>query len=209
MLSKMTSQKYGFFDLFTRHATSALEASRCLLEVFKAFPGRKEALKQIEAVEHECDSIAHMTIDLLHRTFITPLDRDEILNLVKTMDDIVDAVDDASRKIVLFAVEANPPRLVELVQVLHRAQEEVVKATKLLEKKVNTDELQSVMKEIHRLENEGDRLYHAGLVDLFREHAKDPLTVIKLKEIFEAIEFAIDRCEDVSNVVEGIVLEHS
>ena len=209
MFSRMSPQKYGFYELFIRHATIGLDGTRCLLGVLKTFPREKDSLSQVAGIEHECDSIAHMTIELLHRTFILPLDRDEIRNLVKTLDDIIDAVEDASRRIILFEVVEIPPRFVELVQVLLRAQEEVVKATKLLEKKRNTAELQSVMQEIHRLENEGDRLFHAGLADLFRDHAHDPLTVIKLKEILEAIEFAIDRCEDVSNLVEGIVLEHS
>ncbi len=209
MFSRMSPQTYGFFELFTRHAKCARSATVRMLEVFRTFPGGKESLRELSSIEHECDSIAHMTIDMLHRTFITPLDRDEILDLIKSMDDIADAVEDAAQRIVLFEVEFIPQKLVELLQVLARAQEQVIKATELLEKKANTAELQGVMKEIHRLENEGDQLFHAALAELFREHRNEPLTVIKLKEIFEAIEFAIDRCEDVSNVIEGIAIEHA
>ncbi len=209
MWRKMAPHEYGFFELFNRHAATALEGTKCLVEVVETWPAANGKLSRIEELEHECDSIAHMTIDLLHRTFITPLDRDEILSLVSRMDDIIDTVEVACRRMVLFGIEGFPEKFKDLARVLNQAQIQVVQAVKLLEKLKQTDALMDVVKEINRLENEGDRIFHAALADLFREHANDPLTVIKLKEIFEAIEWAIDRCEDVSNLVEGIILEHS
>jgi hypothetical protein len=110
---------------------------------------------------------------------------------------------------VMFEIRTVPARLREMARVLVRTQELVVDAVARLHPLKDIDRLREIFKEIHRLENEGDGLLRAGLVELFRENASDPLTVIKLKEIYETVEMAIDRCEDVANVIDGISLEHS
>ena len=209
MWRKMSKQEYGFFELFTRHAVTALEGTQTLIEAVEGWPNSKAKLSRIEEIEHSCDSIAHMTIDLLHRTFITPFDRDEILKLISTMDDIIDCVEVACRRMVLFEVKVFPSTFLDLVRALNRSQEQVVQLIELLPKFKQTTRFREIVKEINRLENEGDRIFHAALAELFSNKAYDALEVIKLKEIYEVIERALDRCEDVSNVVEGIVLEHS
>lgn len=208
MWRKLAPREYGFFELFNRHANTTLEGTRLLVTLVENWPDGAKEMSRIEELEHECDSITHMTVDLLHRTFITPLDRDEIHNLISKLDDIMDTVEVASRRMRLFEIQSCPDKLKELVRVLNQSTEKVVLAVKMLHNLKHTDELREVFKEINRLENVGDSLFHSALQDLFKNNANDPLTVIKLKEIFESIEWAIDRCEDVADTVEGIVLEH-
>ncbi|MEW6444144.1 MAG: DUF47 family protein [bacterium] len=208
MFEKLIGTQYGFFDLLNRHAATTLDGARSFAGVAQEWPQIAGRVRRIEELEHECDSIAHMTIDLLHRTFITPLDRDEILGIISKMDDVMDSIERAAKRLVLFEVRSMPEKLKGMSQVLLRAQEQVVAAVKLLRKPKSVTELREIIKEIHRLENEGDGLNHAGLSELFRENANDPLNVIKLKEIYESVEQAIDQCEDIANIVERIVLEH-
>jgi len=208
MWNKLARKEYGFFDLFNRIAASTLDGSRCLVAVAEEWPEASGRVRRIEELEHECDSIAHMTVDLLHRTFITPLDRDEILNLISKMDDVMDSIERAAKRMLLFELKVLPKKLRDMIRVLNRAQEQVVVAVKMIYGFKHGDDLREVFKEIHRLENEGDGLHHAGLTEMFRQNADDPLTVIKLKEIYETIEQAIDQCEDIANIVERIVLEH-
>jgi predicted phosphate transport protein (TIGR00153 family) len=205
----MSPKEYGFFDLFNRHAAQALEGTKFLLKVVEDWPNSQNDIKRIEEIEQECDGITHMTVDLLHRTFITPLDRDEILNLISKMDDVIDCVEVAARRMVIFEIKKVPAKFKDLVEALVKAQELVVQIVAMLSKLKQTERFREIVKDIKRLENEGDRIFHACLADLFKENANDPCEVIKLKEIYEAIERGIDRCEDVSNVVEGIILEHS
>ncbi len=209
MLEKFFHREYGFFDLFNRHAATTLDAANSLLTIAEQWPSEEAGrVRRIEELEHECDTIAHMNIDLLHRTFVTPLDRDEIVALISALDDVMDWIERAARRMHLFDVPTIPKKLVEMIRVLSRAFEQVVRAVELIKGFKHGEQLREVFKEIHRLENEGDGLHHAGLTQLFRENANDPLTVIKLKEIYEAIEHAIDKCEDIAHIVERIVLEH-
>jgi predicted phosphate transport protein (TIGR00153 family) len=204
----MVRREYGFFDLFNRHTATTLDGARCLVTIAEEWPEAAGRVRRVEELEHECDSITHMTIDLLHRTFITPLDRDEVIRLISKMDDVMDSIERAAKRMLLFEIEKLPKKLGEMIRVLCRAQEQVVAIVEMIHGFKHGGKLRELIKEIHRLENEGDGLHHAGLTQLFRENANDPLTVIKLKEIYETIEQGIDQCEDIANIVETIVLEH-
>jgi predicted phosphate transport protein (TIGR00153 family) len=210
LLQRLLSKDYGFFDLFDRHAATTLEAAECVCEAMIDLKGKKEdKTKRIAELEHECDSITHMTVDLLHRTFITPLDRDEILSLISKMDDVADNIDAAAHRLVLYELEEAPREVVELTQVLVRTQRQLVEVIKLLRNLKHREAIQVHCKEINSLENQGDQLHRNGVASLFRVYKHDPLMVIKLKELYEILETAIDCIEDVANIVEGIVLEHS
>ncbi|NMB75132.1 MAG: DUF47 family protein [Myxococcales bacterium] len=209
--SKLRPKEYGFFELFNRHAQTSLAGVKKLVEVSAEWPKEAEArVRCIKELEHECDSVTHMTIDLIHRTFITPLDRDEIMELVSKMDNVMDCAETAASRMVRFKLVCVPTRLVELARVLEKAVAQVVVAVeKLQHGRKHEAELREIFKEIHRLENEGDEIVHAGVAALFDDFADKPLEVIKLKEIFEIVERGIDECEDVANVIEGITMEHS
>jgi uncharacterized protein len=209
MFSKLIPKELGFFDLFDRHCASALEGTRCLLKLLETWPEGVSQIQRIEELEHECDSITHMTVDLLHRTFITPLDRDEILKLLSKMDDVIDSCEVVARRMKLFEITVVPEKLKALARTLVQAHEVTVGVIAQLNGLKDPVKIRTEIKEIHRLENDSDRIYHDALGELFHEHAQDPLTVIKLKEILETVEYAADICEDIGNIVEGIVLEHS
>jgi uncharacterized protein len=208
LFNRFLGKQLGFYDLFEKHASTALVASRVMLEAAKDLSNCKEKVYRIEELEHECDSIAHMTIDLLHRTFITPLDRDEILGLVSKMDDVIDHIEAAAHRLLLFEIKEVPAKMIQLCEVLIKTEEEVEGVVKLL-RKIKVEDVLKHCLEINSLENEGDRLNRDGIAELFHTYTNDPLMVIKLKEIYEILEMAIDRCEDVANIAESIVLEHS
>ncbi len=208
MFQKMLRTQYGFFDLFNRHAATTLDGARSLWSVAEEWPHIAGLVRRIDELEHECDSITSMTVDLLHHTFITPLDRDQILKLISKMDDVMDSIESAARCMHLYEVRHLPDKMKEMIRVLCRAMEQVNAAVPMLRAFKHQDKMREMFKEIHRLENEGDGLFYAGISELFRENADDPLTVIKLKQIYEFIETAVDQCEDIANILESILLEH-
>jgi len=149
-----------------------------------------------------------MTVDLLHWTFITPIDREQILKLVSILDDIMDLTHAVAQRMRLFEVQTITKEIQEMAEVLLDSQKEVVAMVNCLRDMDKADKAQAHSKELHRLENKGDRLLREGLAELFRSD-KDVMCVIKLKEIYETIEDAIDACEDAANMIDGILLEHA
>ncbi|HOU53898.1 MAG TPA: DUF47 family protein [Myxococcota bacterium] len=209
MWEKLAPREIGFFDLFIRHTKAGLDAGKALVDALEQWPrGAEGMVRRIEEIEHECDTIAHMTIDLLHRTFITPLDRDETLKLISKMDDVVDGIESAAQRMLLFDIQKVPPRLVDLARVVMKEQEVLVELVPLLHGFKHPDRIRSLIIEVQRLENEADGILRAGLGELFRDHRGDPLLVIQLKELYERIEDASDQAEDVAEIIEGITLEH-
>jgi len=208
MWQKLIGKQYGFFELFNRHAATTMEGAKALLALCDEFPEIAGRARRIEELERECDSIAHMTIDLLRRSFVTPLDRDEILELITTMDNVMDFIESAAKRMLLFELKGLPDKLKEMIKVLNRAQEQVIAAVGLIPGFKYEDKLREILKEIHSLENEGDGLHYAGISELFHNNADNPLLVIKEKEIYETVEKAIDECEDIAEIVESIILEH-
>jgi len=209
LFERFFTKENEFFQLFERHAQATREAAQCMLEAAKDLSLKVEKAKRLQELEHECDRITHETVDLLHKTFITPLDRDEILALIGKMDDVTDNIDAAAQRLVLFEITEVPQDIVKLCEVLIATQDELTEMVGFLRNMKNRDKILVCCMEINRLENQGDLLHRNGIADLFRAYRNDPLTVIKLKEIYEILEVAIDCIEDVANVAESIVLEHS
>lgn len=204
---RFLSQQYNFFDLFDRHAQTALVGVKLIAEVMEKWPQTPEILSRITEAEHECDVIAHMVIDLMRRTYITPFDRDEIRELVASLDDVIDYTNGAAIRLRLFHIEQIPSEMVQLGKVLVKSQETVVEAVKLLRKIKKAENMPNLCQNIHRLENEADRLHQEGLAALFQKE-KNAIEILKLKEVYEMLEAATDRCEDVAQAVEGILIEH-
>jgi hypothetical protein len=163
-----------------------------------------EAARQIQQLEHECDSVTHTIIQRLNRTFVTPIDREDIHQLARSLDDVIDAIDAAATVILRYRVAPVRFGARELATIIAKSAHQVRMAVDALERKKGVHE-RSV--EVNRLENEADRVHDDSLRRLFEEE-RDPITVIKWKEVLDFLEEATDRCEDVANVLEGVVVKH-
>lgn len=197
-----------FFDLFERHAEKTVDAAR-LLQTMLGHPGDlADQARRIKELEHEGDVITHRAVELLHRTFVTPIDRGDIHRLISRLDDVLDLIDATSERVWLYGIHASDRDACDLAATLVNAVCEVSRAMVGLRNLKDRDAILQVCMEINRYENEGDTLLRRAVARLFQE-SKDPMLVIKWKDIYEFLEDAIDRCEDIANVVEGVALEYS
>ena len=160
---------------------------------------------EIKEVEHKCDFLTHEIIQRLNRTFVTPLDREDIHELARSLDDVMDAIDASASIVRLYHIDTVRPGARELTRLVRDSAEQVVAAIKALEKRKGVAE-RAV--EINRLENEADRAHQAAVSALFHDE-KDAIVIMKWKEILDFLEQATDRCEDVANVLEGVVVKHA
>lgn len=197
-----------FFDLVDLVAQNILESARALEDFISHFPASESKLKALEDMEHEGDRLTHATIEKLNKTFITPLDREDIHELVSTMDDVLDFIYGSAYRMVLYKIPYISPEFKSLARVLVRTTEEVCKAALRLKDFKDSQMILALCIEINRLENEADEAHRLAVGNLF-DREKDPINVIKLKEILDHMETATDRCEDVANVIESIVIKNA
>lgn len=208
MLRWLLPREEDFFGLFERHAALTVEGARQMRLLVQGGQNTRSLSARIQELEHETDVITHTCVERLHKTFITPLDRDDIHRLITRMDDVMDYIEAAAISLVLYELTEMTAPVQELAEVLLRSTEAVAVAVEGLRDLKRPERVLEACIEVNRLENEGDRILRSALADLFRG-ASDPLLVLKWKEIYEALENATDRCEDVANVIEGVVLEHA
>ncbi|HEY7472588.1 MAG TPA: DUF47 family protein [Gemmatimonadota bacterium] len=208
MLKKLLPRETDFFEFFERHAATTVRGCRELLELATEGRDFEARARRIKDVEHEADSITHDCVEALHRTFITPLDRDQIHMLISRMDDIMDYVETVSDQCVLYNIDHMTPDARELAAVLLESTEQIEGAVKGLRDMKHASAILERCIDVNRLENKGDELLRRAVARLFDEE-KDPVSIIKWKEIYENLESATDRCEDVANIIEGIVLENA
>ena len=204
MRLSLMPRKGIFFVLFTQHAENALEAAQALEKLVTDFTRLEDKVRDIHAIEHYGDKLTHQIIQELNGTFVTPLDREDIVGLASKIDDVTDVCYDVAEMISLYKVGAIRPAAVRQVQTLVQAAQEVVVVMRDLEKLRG---LEPHWIKVHTLENEGDAIYREAVADLFAR-TTDPVEVIKWKDIHGLIEVAVDRCEDVANIVEMIVVKH-
>jgi uncharacterized protein Yka (UPF0111/DUF47 family) len=202
------SEGKAFFDLFERHAERTVEAARLLRAMLNSPINLADQARRIKELEHEGDGITHRAVEMLHSTFITPIDRGDIHRLISRLDDVLDLVDATSERVWLYAIDATDHDACDLADTLVNAATEVSRAMLGLRDLKNRDALLQVCMEINRYENEGDTLLRRAVARLFRD-CTDPIMIIKWKDIYEFLEDAIDRCEDIANVVEGVALEYA
>jgi predicted phosphate transport protein (TIGR00153 family) len=220
----------AFFDAFSRHAQRSVEAARMLVEMMGRLEvgngGAVQAYRvtdegdgpvdeiarqlyvKIKDAETSADSITHETIKRLHETWITPFDRDDIHSLITRMDDVLDLIEAAAERIVLYRVTVAPPEALELATLLVESCNVLAKGVALLGTMSRASELLELCVEVNRLENAADSVHRRAMADLFRA-GNDPLMVMKWRDILDGLESATDRCEDVANVLEGVVLEYA
>lgn len=198
-----------FLGAFIAHAGQSVEAAQQLLDMLE-HPERKERIA-LDIAEKEAtgDHLTHETMKRLHETWITPLDRYDIHGLISRLDDVLDLIEAVADRIVLFEIREVRPGSIEMARLLLKACEDVQRAMQALPKlSQNSKVLLNICIEINRLENETDAIYRREIADLFKA-GNDPLVVLKWRDILDNIEDAADRCEDVANIVEGIVLEYA
>lgn len=209
MLRWFLPREEDFFGLFERHAALTVEGAKEMQRLIAGDADMPALVARIRDIEHEADLITHTCVERLHKTFITPLDRDAIHQLITRMDDVMDYIEAAAVAVSLYALSEMTAPARALAEVLVRATESVAVAVAGLQNvKRRAEDIRQACIEVNRLENEGDDILQSALAELFRG-ATDPLLVLKWKEVYEALENATDRCEDVANVIEGVVLEHA
>jgi predicted phosphate transport protein (TIGR00153 family) len=197
-----------FFDLYEESAKNILEASNALKEMLETWQFIDSRVAEITEMEHKGDTITHQIISLLHRTFVTPFDREDIAQLAQTMDDIIDFIHAAADAMYIYKITEPTDRARELADIIVRGADEVQKAVAGLKKRSQLKMMQERCVEINRLENMADRVYRAGMAELF-DNTEDIAQIIKWREIYGHMESATDRCEDVANVLEGVALKHA
>jgi uncharacterized protein len=203
LLQRLLPREEGFFDLFRKQAENINSGSEAFLKLLLHYTGVPEQVQNIKAIEHAGDEITHQTFRMLNKTFITPFDREDIHELCSTMDDVIDLIDAAASRFVLYRVESLRVGTLDLARVLVSATKELAAAIRAIEM---PDTAMKHCIEINRYENESDRICRTLIAQLFDEE-KDPVQIIKWKEIFEVMETAVDKCEDVANVIESIILK--
>lgn len=208
MLKHLLPQTIGFFDLFEKHSALALEGAKLLAGFVEDLEAPGPKARRIKEVEHEADVVTHQTIAMLRKTFITPFGRDEIHHLTSKMDDILDAMEAAAERLWLYEIAQATPEARQLARNLVDATAQLTVAIRgLREVKRDRDQVMAACVEINRLENANDETLREGLAKLFKQE-KDPVLILKWKEIYEILEDATDRCEDATDVIEGVVLEN-
>jgi predicted phosphate transport protein (TIGR00153 family) len=197
-----------FFDLFIQHGELCVKGGKELVSLMTNFDDLEHRVHAIETIEKQADKVTHSTLELLHKTFITPLDRDDIHKLITRMDDILDLMEDVGQTIWLYDIKQITPEAKRLAELCQTCCEKVLASVSLLHNMNNAREILSICAEIDRLESDADHVMRAAMSKLFREEP-DVRNLIKLKAIYEILETVTDRCEDVANIVEGIIVENA
>ncbi len=208
MLSRLMPREGRFFDLFNAHAERIVEGSRELAAMLGSFSELDAHAQRIDAVERAADKLTHECITLLHKTFITPFDREQIHTLITRMDDILDLIQGVAESVALYDLRSVTPEAKQLAEICQQSCERVKTVVGLLTNVKQSSAILKCCEEIDRLESDADRVMRAAVSKLFREES-DLKQVMKLRVIYDLLESITDRCEDVANVVEGIVLENS
>jgi hypothetical protein len=196
-----------FYDMFEELACKIEEGGKMFTDILNNYEQSEAKIAKLKEIEHEADIITHRTYEKMHRTFLTPLDREDIYNLVNKMDSVLDMIEAAAVRMQLYKIKKPADEIKELARILNLAIGKIKKIVHALRDKKKSQEILEDCVEINTLENEGDIVLRMTMARLF-EREKDPIELIKWKEIFERIEESIDVCEDVSNIIEGIVLKH-
>lgn len=211
-LSRLMPRERRFFDLFDQHAALIVAASVVLRELLEGFVReehmRDERIARILELEHAADRVTRETIALLHQTFVTPLDREDIHQLISRMDDVLDLIQDTAESFQLYDIRQLTPEACELAKLVHECCLRMQRAVHFLSNMAQSANILQLCNEIDALESNADRVMRTALSKLFREES-DVRQLIKLDTVYQLLETATDRCEDVANIIEGVVLENA
>jgi predicted phosphate transport protein (TIGR00153 family) len=211
MFGRLMPREGNFFELFDQHAGHIAAGSQALAQLMNEYgdvAARRQYIDAIDRAEKDADKITHETVTLLHKTFITPFDRDDIHALISKMDDILDLVQDVAESAMLYDLQRISPEAQQLAEINQMCCDRVKAAVNLLDSMENAEAILKLCTEIDRLESDADRVMRSAMSKLFRDEG-DVRQLIKLKAIYELLEAVSDKCEDVANVIEGVVLENA
>jgi len=202
---RLIPREEAFFESFVQMAVEIRQAATLFEEMVAPDEPLWDRVSRINDVEHRCDDLTRDVLLRLHRTFVTPIDREDIHALALALDDVADAIDDCAKLMQLYRLDRVRPGVRELARILADQTRQVEKAMEALRDKAV---VAGPTEEIDRLEHEGDVVYQQSIVMLF-DREKDPIQVIKWKELYGYLEAATDRCEDIGNVLDGIAVKHA
>ena len=206
MFNKLLPREEQYFTLFAQMTSYINDAAKTLVEMLSQRDGDyQEYVQRIKSIEHACDDLTHSVATRLNQSFITPFDREDIYMMSKALDDVVDLIDGAARSVVMYDIHETTEAAKQLAGIIQRMAVQLNEIVSVLQKPKGVTER---LVEIHRLENEGDDIYQRAVGALFHEN-RDPLEVIKWKDVYEKLEAAIDRSENVANIIEGVIIKHS
>jgi uncharacterized protein len=211
MFGRIMPREGKFFELFDQHAEQIASGSKALVDLMSEYGdlnARQKHIDAIDAIEKAADKFTHETVALLHKTFITPFDRETIHQLISQMDDILDLIQDVAESAMLYDLQRVTPEAQQLADLNQMCCERVKAAVNLLSSMENASQILRICQEIDRLESDSDRVMRSAMSKLFRDET-DVRQLIKLKAIYELLEAVSDKCEDVANILEGVVLENA
>lgn len=208
MLRRWIPQEYDFFDSFEKATQHAVSAAKLLLKLTENYADADPIARELNAVEHACDDVAHKTMDQLNKSFITPLDREDIHVMILRIDDVVDLTNAAANRLAFFGIKAPTPHAVNMAKQIVRGCEKLADAVRGMRSAKNYDQVVLDCITIHEVENAADDILHNALAELFATE-KDAIRVIKWKDIYETMEKITDRLEDVANVLQGVMVKMS
>ncbi len=210
-IARLMPREGRFFHLFDNHAKLIVDGALALADVLRHYENGKDrdaGIKHIEDAEHAADRITHETVQLLHTTFVTPFDRDDIHRLISRMDDVLDLIQDTAESLVLYDIQKVTPEATQLAELVLRCAERVQSAVGLMASMADAPAILKICQEIDALESEADKVMRGAISQLFRNES-DVRQLIKLKAVYESLESATDKCQDVANVIESVVLENA
>lgn len=207
MFRGILPKEYAFFDYFDQLISLDKQIGILFLTMMNNEGGRLEISRQIKDLERRADKLSRNCTDLLHKTFITPIERNDIFTLVKRLDDLADQMNAAAFRISAYDINEIRYEAVEFATIIQSCIEELIIAVKDLRRLNNKNQILESCKRVHELENQADEILRRAVSRLFKEG--EVLLLIKWKEIFERLEKAVDRCEDIASTIESILIEHS
>lgn len=208
MFGRLMPRQGKFFDLFNEHADQIVLGSQELAALMMNHDDLERRTYNIESIEKRADKITRSTIELLHSTFITPLDREDIHQLISNMDDILDLIEDSAQLMYLYDVRDPTAEARKLADICVECCDKVKSAVSLLSNMDNATQIMAICTDIDKLESEADHVMRSAIARLFRDEP-DVKELIKLRSVYEHLESVTDRCEDVANIIQGIVIENS
>ncbi|UVW27725.1 DUF47 domain-containing protein [Massilia sp. H6] len=208
MFGRLMPQEGKFFDLFNQHAALCVKGAQEMVGLMTNFDDLEIRTHAVESIEKQADAITYACVDMLHKTFITPIDRDDIHKLITRMDDILDMMEDGAQTVSLYDLKSVTPEAKRLAELCLSCCLKVQEAVGLLHDMGNAQKIVAICEEIDRFESDADHVMRAAMSKLFRDEP-DVRNLIKMKAIYEILETVTDRCEDVANIIEGIIVENA